>query len=208
QTPLKVALQGGKGSGDSSSVIQGGGTDLTRSTGQVQKSDTPGQRQTINLQAARAEIQRRETQRLEALKDRVEQAIDNNPALAQFKNQIKLEITHEGLQITVVDEQNRAMFDTGAAVVKDYARNIMRAIGALLNDVDNAISLVGHTYAVQYAGVERGYSNWELSADRANASRRELVAGGMREQKILRVVGLGSSLPLLPDDPMNPQNRH
>src|SRR5690606_32516290 len=102
QTPLKVALQGGKGSGDSSSVIQGGGTDLTRSTGQVQKSDTPGQRQTINLQAARAEIQRRETQRLEALKDRVEQAIDNNPALAQFKNQIKLEITHEGLQITVV----------------------------------------------------------------------------------------------------------
>jgi len=207
QTPLKVALQGGKGSGDSSSVIQGGGTDLTRSTGQVQKSDTPGQRQTINLQAARAEIQRRETQRLEALKDRVEQAIDNNPALAQFKNQIKLEITHEGLQITVVDEQNRAMFDTGAAVVKDYARNIMRAIGALLNDVDNAISLAGHTDAVQYAGGERGYSNWELSADRANASRRELVAGGMREQKILRVVGLGSSLPLLPDDPMNPQNR-
>jgi chemotaxis protein MotB len=77
----------------------------------------------------------------------------------------------------------------------------------LLNDVDNAISLAGHTDAVQYVGGERGYSNWELSADRANASRRELVAGGMRENKILRVVGLGSSLPLDAADPRNPMNR-
>jgi chemotaxis protein MotB len=207
QTPLKVALQGGSGSGDSSSVIQGGGTDLTRSTGQVQKSDTPAPRQTINLQAARAELQRREMQKLEDLKGRVEQAIEKNPALTQFKDQIKLEITLEGLQITVVDEQNRAMFDTGAAFVKDYTRNIMRAIGGLLNDVDNAISLAGHTDAAQYTSGERGYSNWELSADRANASRRELVAGGMNESKVLRVVGLGSSLPLYADDPLNPQNR-
>jgi chemotaxis protein MotB len=84
---------------------------------------------------------------------------------------------------------------------------VMRAIGGLLNDVDNAISLAGHTDAVQYAGGERGYSNWELSADRANASRRELVAGGMKENKILRVVGLGSSLPLDAEDPLNPMNR-
>ena len=99
------------------------------------------------------------------------------------------------------------MFDTGGAALKDYTRDVMRAIGGLLNDVDNAISLAGHTDAVQYAGGERGYSNWELSADRANASRRELVAGGMRENKILRVVGLGSSLPLDAADPLNPMNR-
>jgi chemotaxis protein MotB len=99
------------------------------------------------------------------------------------------------------------MFDTGAAFVKDYTRNIMRAIGGLLNDVDNAISLAGHTDAAQYTSGERGYSNWELSADRANASRRELVAGGMNESKVLRVVGLGSSLPLYADDPLDPQNR-
>ena len=131
----------------------------------------------------------------------------NNEKLSQFKNQIRLAITAEGLQVTVVDEQNRAMFDTGGAAVKDYTRDVMRAIGGLLNDVDNAISLAGHTDAVQYAGGERGYSNWELSADRANASRRELVAGGMKENKILRVVGLGSSLPLDVDDPLNPMNR-
>jgi len=99
------------------------------------------------------------------------------------------------------------MFDAGGASLKDYTRDVMRAIGGLLNDVDNAISLAGHTDAVQYAGGERGYSNWELSADRANASRRELVAGGMRENKILRVVGLGSSLPLDAADPLNPMNR-
>ena len=207
QTPLRVALAGGSGSGDASSVIQGGGEDLTRSAGQVRRADEPAQRQTINLQAARAEIARREAERLEGLKQRFEQAIQSNEKLAQFKDQIRLAITAEGLQVTVVDEQNRAMFDTGGAVLKDYTRDVMRAIGGLLNDVDNAISLAGHTDAVQYAGGERGYSNWELSADRANASRRELVAGGMRENKILRVVGLGSSLPLDVADPLNPMNR-
>jgi chemotaxis protein MotB len=207
QTPLRVALAGGSGAGDASSIIQGGGEDLSRSAGQVRRSDEPARRQTINLQAARAEIARREAEKLEGLKRRFEEAVLNNEKLAQFKNQIRLAITQEGLQITVVDEQNRAMFDTGGAVVKDYTREVMRAIGALLNDVDNAISLAGHTDAVQYVGGERGYSNWELSADRANASRRELVAGGMRENKILRVVGLGSSLPLDSEDPRNPMNR-
>jgi chemotaxis protein MotB len=207
QTPLRVAMAGGSGSGDASSVIQGGGEDLTRSAGQVRRADEPAERQTINLQAARAEIARREAERLEGLKQRFEQAVQSNEKLSQFKNQIRLEITAEGLQVTVVDEQNRAMFDTGGAALKDYTRDVMRAIGGLLNDVDNAISLAGHTDAVQYAGGERGYSNWELSADRANASRRELVAGGMRENKILRVVGLGSSLPLDAEDPLNPMNR-
>jgi chemotaxis protein MotB len=207
QTPLRVALAGGSGSGDASSVIDGGGEDLSRTTGQVRRADAPAERQTINLQAARAELARREAEKLEGLKRRFEQAIQSNEKLAPFKNQIRLAITSEGLQVTVVDEQNRAMFDTGGAMLKDYTRDVMRAIGGLLNDVDNAISLAGHTDAQQYAGGERGYSNWELSADRANASRRELVAGGMRENKILRVVGLGSSLPLDAEDPLNPMNR-
>jgi chemotaxis protein MotB len=207
QTPLRVALAGGKGSGDASSIIQGGGEDLSRTAGQVRRSDEPAKRQTINLQAARAEMRRREQEKLENLRARFEQAMQNNDKLAQFKNQIRLEITAEGLQVTVVDEQNRAMFDTGGAALKDYTRDIMRAIGGLLNDVDNAISIAGHTDAAQYALGERGYSNWELSADRANASRRELVAGGMKDNKVLRVVGLASSLPLDTENPLNPMNR-
>jgi chemotaxis protein MotB len=207
QTPLRVALAGGSGSGDASSILDGGGEDLTRSAGQVRRADEPAKRQTINLQAARAELRRQEAERLQGLKRRFEEAILNDQKLAQFKNQIRLEITAEGLQVTVVDEQNRAMFDTGGAALKDYTREVMRAIGGLLNDVENAISVAGHTDAAQYALGERGYSKWELSADRANASRRELVAGGMKENKILRVVGLGSSLPLDPGNPLNPMNR-
>ena len=208
QTPLQVALAGGSGSGDASSVIQGGGEDLTRSAGQVagaRRRRRGARRSTCRRRGPRSRA--REAEKLEGLKRRFEQAIQSNAKLAQFKNQIRLEITPEGLQVTVVDEQNRAMFDTGGAALKDYTRDVMRAIGGLLNDVDNAISLAGHTDAVQYAGGERGYSNWELSADRANASRRELVAGGMNENKILRVVGLGSSLPLDVEDPLNPMNR-
>ena len=206
-TPLKVAMAGGSGSGDSSSIIQGGGQDLSRSVGQVQKSDAPDERQTINLQAARAELAAQELAKLQGLKRRFEEAINKDQKLAQFKNQIRLELTPEGLQISVVDEQNRAMFDTGRAALKDYTVEIMHAIGGLLNGVDSAISLAGHTDANQYAGGERGYSNWELSADRANASRRELVAGGMNESKVIRVVGLGSSVPLDRSDPLNAMNR-
>jgi chemotaxis protein MotB len=206
-TPLKVAMAGGSGSGDSSSIIQGGGQDLSRSVGQVQKSDAPAERQTINLQAARAELAAQELARLQGLKRRFEEAINKDQKLAQFKNQIRLELTPEGLQVSVVDEQNRAMFDTGRAALKDYTVEIMHAIGGLLNGVDNAISLAGHTDANQYAGGERGYSNWELSSDRANASRRELVAGGMNESKVIRVVGLGSSVPLDRADPLNAMNR-
>jgi chemotaxis protein MotB len=207
KTPLKVALAGGSGSGDSSSVIQGGGQDLSRSAGQVQRAQTPSKRQTINLQAAKAELARREREKLEALKKRFEEAILNDPKLTQFKNQIRLEITAEGLQVTVVDEQNRPMFDQGRAALKDYTVEIMQEIGGLLNGVENNISLAGHTDGRPYPGGERGYSNWELSTDRANASRRELVAGGMNETKILRVVGLAASLPLDAEDPLNPMNR-
>lgn len=77
----------------------------------------------------------------------------------------------------------------------------------MLNGVTNKISLSGHTDAASYSSGEKGYSNWELSSDRANASRRELVAGGMDETKVLRVVGLSSASLFDKDDPLNPINR-
>jgi len=76
-----------------------------------------------------------------------------------------------------------------------------------LSEVENNVALAGHTDAAPYAGGARGYSNWELSADRSNALRRELVAGGLGEHKIVRVVGLASSVLLRADDPWNPANR-
>ncbi|MEP7205417.1 MAG: flagellar motor protein MotB [Casimicrobiaceae bacterium] len=207
KTPLKVALAGGSGSGDSSSVIKGGGTDLTRSNGQRKQGDLPTEKRVINLKAAEAERQRLDVQALKQLKARVEAAIEANAALSPFKKQLRVDLTADGLRIQIVDEQNRPMFDSGKAVVKDYTREILREIATLVNSVPNRISLGGHTDAAPFAGGERGYSNWELSSDRANASRRELIAGGIAEDKLIRVVGLGPSVPLDRQNPAGPINR-
>jgi chemotaxis protein MotB len=99
------------------------------------------------------------------------------------------------------------MFDLGGAVVKDYMREILREIGKVLNGVDHRVSLSGHTDSAPYTGGERGYSNWELSGDRANASRRELIAGGMATEKVVRVVGQAASMLLDETNPRNPVNR-
>ncbi|MDF3037104.1 MAG: motB2 [Paucimonas sp.] len=144
KTPLKVAMGGGSGSGDSSSVINGGGKDLTRKDGQVRRADDIPSKKTYSLKAAQADIEKLELGRLKALKQKI---------------------------------------------------------------IPNMISLSGHTDATPYSTGEKSYSNWELSSDRANASRRELVAGGMDESKVLRVVGLSSAIMLDKNDPFNPINR-
>ncbi len=206
-TPLKVAMEGGSGSGDSSSVIKGGGKDLTRQEGQVQNASAKLRKKTFDLKGAEASLRQQEKLRLETLKAQIQAAIDANPMLKQFKKQLLLDITTEGLRIQIVDEQNRPMFATASADLEPYTKDILRAIGQMLNTVPNRISLTGHTDAAPYANGGTAYSNWELSCDRANASRRELVAGGMNEDKVLRVVGMASSIPLDKENPMAPINR-
>jgi chemotaxis protein MotB len=207
-SPLKVSLLGGgSGSGDSSSVLKGGGTDLSRADGQVKKGDIEAKRKTVQLKALKADQRRAEIARLESLKKKVEDVIAANPKLAALKSQIRLEMTRDGLRIQIVDEQNRPMFDSGSAVVKSYMRDLLREIGAVLAEVPNRLTLEGHTDAQPFGGGERGYSNWELSSDRANASRRELGAGGLPDERVLLVQGLASSVPFDTGDPNSPVNR-
>lgn len=223
QNPLKVSLQGGSGAGDSSSVIQGGGEDLTRSLGQVKQGDIEG-RSTINLDAARGrqpesfefnpadtaaerEAEMRERGRLLDLKGKIEAIIEANSKLRAFKNQILIDVTSEGLRIQLVDEQNRPMFSSASSELQPYTRDLLRAIGDVLNDVPNRLSLSGHTDAAPFSGGDRGFSNWELSASRANASRRELILGGLDAAKVMRVVGLADTIPLNRDDPFDQINR-
>ena len=206
KTPLKVAMQGGAGSGDSSSVIPGGGKDLTRKEGQVKATDDPSVKKSYNLTAAKQALEHEEALRLQALKEKIESKIESNPLLKKYKNQLLLDFTSEGLRIQIVDEQNRPMFALAKAELQPYTRDILYEIGFVLNDVPNKIGLSGHTDSTPYMS-DAGYSNWELSADRANASRRALIAGGMNENKILRVVGLASAAHLDKQDPFNPINR-
>ena len=205
--PLKVAMGGGSGSGDSSSVVKGGGNDLTRQNGQVRQGDVEAQRKVTQLKALKAEQRRAEVARLEALKKKVEDVIAANSKLAALKSQIRLEMTRDGLRIQIVDEQSRPMFDSGSAVVKPYMRELLREIGGVLAEVPNRLTLEGHTDAQPFGTGERGYSNWELSSDRANASRRELGAGGLPEARVLLVQGLASSVLFDPADPASPANR-
>jgi chemotaxis protein MotB len=207
QNPLKVSLGGGSGSGDSSSVIAGGGKDLTSTHGQVKKGDIEAEKKTINLQRLKADFERAEKTKLESLKGELEALINASPALSQFKNQLLLDLTTEGLRIQIVDEKNRPMFDSASSDVKPYTRVILREIGLALNKVENRISLSGHTDAQPFAGGDKGFGNWELSTNRANASRREMVAGGMADAKIMRVVGQASTVLYDKQDPYSPNNR-
>lgn len=206
-TPLQVALSGGSGSGDSSHIIKGGGRDLTRLEGQVKNGDIEAARRTVNLKAAQQEFARIEKRKLSELQGRLLALIEATPALKQFKKQLLIDITTDGLRIQIVDEQNRPMFAIGSATLQPYTRDILREIAQVLNDVPYRLSISGHTDATQYSGGERGYSNWELSADRANASRRELMAGGLDEKKIARVIGLASSVQFDPENPRGAINR-
>ncbi|PTD95295.1 flagellar motor protein MotB [Pseudothauera lacus] len=219
QNPLKLSLQGGSGVGDSSSIIQGGGEDLSRSVGQVKRGDV-ADRRTLSIDAAvgrerlppedqdaEARELRQERSRLLDLKGKIEAIIEADPALRPFKEQILMDITLEGLRIQLVDEQNRPMFQTGGATLRPYTRDLLRAIGRALNDVPNRVSLSGHTDSAPYAGGELGFSNWELSSMRANASRRELLGGGLEPGKVARVVGLSDTVHLNRDNPLDPANR-
>ena len=207
-TPLKVAmLQSGSGSGDSSHLIKGGGQDFSRTAGQVKNGDVEAPRSTINLQALKAEQRRQDMERLKAMKEKVEDVLAANPKLAALKSQVRLDMVRDGLRIQIVDENGRPMFDSGSAFVKPYMRELLASLGAVLGEVPNRLTLEGHTDATPFGAGDRGYSNWELSSDRANASRRELIYGGLPDDRVLRVQGLASSSLFDTRDPMGPVNR-
>ncbi|KAB0631292.1 flagellar motor protein MotB [Burkholderia stagnalis] len=216
-TPLKAALFGsGDRSAQDSSILNGGGRDISsidagttrRTDGSTSLADRVAKKNDENAQSqAQGAIERREQARLHDLQIKLMAAIEANPTLRQFKQQIRIDSTLMGLRIEIVDSQKRPMFAMSSDHVEPYMRDILREIGKTLNDVPNRIIVQGHTDAVAYAGGEGGYSNWELSADRANASRRELIAGGMDEAKVLRVLGLASTQNLNKADPLDPENR-
>lgn len=207
KTPLKVALMG-PAVGGADSPMKGGGRDITKKQGQVKPVDGPkGKEKAVDIQDAAEALKKAEGMRLEALKQKIETAIENNPELKQFKDQLLLDITPEGLRVQIVDEQNRPMFNSGNAQLQPYAKEILRQIGQMLNDVPNRVSISGHTDATPYSSGDKSYSNWELSSERANASRRELAAGGMNEEKLMRVVGLSSASLFDKENPFNPINR-
>lgn len=208
QTPLLVVFSGGQSDDINTSMVVGGyGDDRMKTTGQVRAGPPLSEQVSIAENDARKLLRLQELERLLSLKRQLAQLIEADPKLRQYKNQLLIDLTTEGLRILIVDEKNRPMFEIGSAVLQPYTVEILQEIGKVLNQVPNKIGLSGHTDAAPYPGRGSGYSNWELSTDRANASRRELTAGGMDQAKILRVVGLSSSALFNPRDPYDAHNR-
>ncbi|MES5815061.1 flagellar motor protein MotB [Pseudoxanthomonas sp. Soil82] len=170
--------------------------------GEATRSRIPTDAQEDARAAAAAEDRRQ----LDELRKELEAAIEKSQALAPFKDQLLIDLTPEGLRVQIVDRMNRPMFDLGSSSMKDYTVEVMHELGTLLSGTPHKIALAGHTDETPFQA-PRGYGNWELSSDRANAARRALLEGGLDEARIARVVGLASSVPFDRADPRAPTNR-
>ena len=166
RSPLQISLSGGPGTGSSTTVMTGGGDDLTKEVGQVRKVAADA------IRRQRDQMMASERAKMREFKRHLEQAILANKDLAKFQSQIRIEITPDGLRIQIVDNDKRPMFATGSAHIKSYMQEILQDFGPVLNDFGRKIIITGHTDSSQYLSGDRSYSNWELSSDRANASRR------------------------------------
>ncbi|MDH5546883.1 MAG: flagellar motor protein MotB [Gammaproteobacteria bacterium] len=196
QNPSMVTASGGH----STSVIElGSNVDVSKGEGDMA-------RESIESDLYSEEYEAMEMRQLKSLKEDIEYVIDTTDALIPFKDQLLLDVTEDGLRIQIVDKDNRPMFDLASAQLKSYAKTILREFAKVLVQVPNKISMSGHTDGRKYFR-EDGYSNWELSADRANAARRELLNGGYPAERISRVVGLANKVLFNKENPLDPINR-
>jgi chemotaxis protein MotB len=205
--PSPNSIQGPGGS--STSMIKvGGGMELYRQPA-AQPDSKPMSTGVDDPQHGKGDSdeaeEERDKQRLESLMTQLRSAIDERESLAKYKDQILLDLTSEGVRIQMVDQEPRSMFPLGSAKLEAFSNNILRELATIIQQVPNRISISGHTDVKPYVALN--YSNWELSADRANAARRALISGGLPAEKIGRVVGLASSVPLNAKEPDSSVNR-
>ncbi len=213
KSPKPAPGQMGPGGASTSVINLGGALDARKSsvptsTGLGTPRDDAGktERAPTDVEEAKRIAAEADHRKLESLMAELHEAIDHSQALKPFKDQLLLDIAPEGLRIQIVDAQNRPMFDLGSARLKDYTYKILHELAPYLNSVPNRISLTGHTDTTPYVSIA-GYTNWDLSADRANAARRALESGGLNADKVSRVVGLSSSVLFDKDNARNPINR-
>ncbi|HZX17620.1 MAG TPA: flagellar motor protein MotB [Pseudomonas sp.] len=175
---------------------------------QPQEEQSPAEDAQADVDKLQAEsiAEEVERERLELLLQELQNKVEENPQLQNFKDQILFEITQDGLRIQIMDAENRPMFASGSARLQPYFEDILLAMTDTIAAVPNKISVSGHTDAAPFVG-SGGYGNWELSADRANAARRVLIAGGYDDEQVARVVGYASSALFDRDNPLNPVNR-
>lgn len=162
--------------------------------------------QKISDEQFKKELEKREKENFKAAKQALEKAIKSTPELAEMSDSLKVDMTHEGLRIQIIDQEGKPLFASGSATPLLHTRKLLKKVSGVIQKLPNEISVRGHTDSVPY-GIDNNYSNWELSADRANASRRELIKGGMPSPRLNNVVGKADTDHLFPDNPRDGRNR-
>ncbi|MCC6706328.1 MAG: flagellar motor protein MotB [Gammaproteobacteria bacterium] len=202
-----LATTGYSGNGAGNPALNGGEGILSgRGENPFTSQSTNKDNTTTNGPAEEEDADKLDKARMIKMMDELKAVVDAGKGLKDYADQVLFDITPEGLRIQIVDKENRAMFDQGSAHLKSYTADILHEIVKVISEAPNRVSISGHTDATPYA-YDGDYGNWELSADRANAARRELLNGGLPEDKVGRVVGLGSSDLLDPSQPQAPINR-
>ena len=153
-----------------------------------------------------AEAMQHEEEGFKQAEQILKQAIEGSPEFREFANQIVIDRTPEGLRIQIVDRDKFSMFPSGSAIPYERARDLLRMVGKVVARLPNNISVTGHTDSTPFT-VGSPRDNWTLSTERANVSREELVAAGVGDNRIQRVVGLSDRDPFVPNDPKDPRNR-
>jgi chemotaxis protein MotB len=167
------------------------------------KSSSADQQTTEQLREA---LQKREEAAFASAAQSLRQALQDMPELAELSKNIIIDQTPEGLRIQLVDQEGRSMFNQGTAAPNDRAKLLLRAIAKIINQLPNRISIYGHTSANPGSGV-KAEGDWQLSASRADASRKILQGSGVDADRVYQVSGKATSEPLYPDDPTLPGNR-
>jgi chemotaxis protein MotB len=208
QNPMRVSMSGGQGSGETTRIIKGGGDNISKVAGVEAKADADTeQRRISDSSVTDVENARKDRTKNEAVKSEIEKSVESDAELKNIKGQLFMDITSEGLRIQVVDEKGKPLFNSGGVVPSVAARRLLRVIGKSLNDNPGKIRIEGHTDAAKFSNGEAGYTNWELSSERANVARREMIAGGLAPSNVAQVIGFADTIPLNPADLSDPLNR-
>ncbi len=154
----------------------------------------------------RQELAKREREAFEAAAEQIREAVRSDPALADLGRQLLIEHTPEGMRIQLVDAERQPMFTLGGAAPNDRARALLQRVAQVIQRLPNAISIAGHTDSTPFrGGADR--SNWDLSTERANVTRRLLVDAGVADNRIRNLAGHAERDPLIPEEPTAAANR-
>ena len=148
----------------------------------------------------------REQEEFENAEEALRQAMQDSPGLSDMAKNLIVDNTPEGLRIQLVDQENASMFPSGGSTMQENLQKILEKVADIIHRMPNQIAITGHTDSIPFRG-RNDYSNWELSAERANASRRTLVGFGVPISRIATVSGKADTDPLVPEDPTLPTNR-